>query len=83
MIFKYEAIGMKICHNTEHKLCQRWICGQIQDLLYFSEAIKELVRSTQWVQHLPKITVIAVSLFFQDKQHFLIKQKFKMAAEIW
>ena len=35
MINKYEAIVLKICHETEYQLDQGCICGQIQDVFLF------------------------------------------------
>ena len=46
MVYKYEAIAMKIRHNTEHQLDQGRICAQIQDVFFsiFTEmAITHLV----------------------------------------
>ena len=67
---------MKICHDTEHQLDRRSICGQIQDVFFFNclEAIKEAVLS---IQGGPKF-----GLRFRDKQHFSLSTNFKMAAEV-
>ena len=35
MIYKDEAVAMKICHDTEHQQDKGPICGQIQDVFFF------------------------------------------------